>query len=112
IFDVKSGKGSVGELLYDTTFVTILNKTMTNFQTMSDSLVLVTKDIQLISDLILNGNGALGTVLTDSTFDNNLNETMQHIKTTSESLEENMEALKHNILFRRYYKKKAKEKKE
>lgn len=107
--NVRAGKGTVGELLNDTTFSVKFNQTMTNLQDVSDSLIAVSGNLQLITAQITNGEGAVGTILTDSTFDHNLTETMKNLKTSSTLLEENLEALKHNILFKRYFKKQEKD---
>jgi len=112
VSNVNSGKGSIGQLLKDTTFSIKLYQTMTNLQNVSDSLIHVAGNIQVITDKVTNGNGAITTIFTDTTFDNNLNETMKNLKRSSETLDENLEALKHNILFRKYFKKQAKKMKE
>jgi len=112
VSNVNSGNGSIGQLLKDTTFSVKLYQTMTNLQNVSDSLMHVAGNIQVITDQVTKGDGAVTTVLTDTTFDNNLNETMENLKRSSKTLEENLEALKHNILFRNYFKKQAKKLKE
>ena len=55
------------------------------------------------------GEGTLGRLIQDTTFAENLNQTMVNLKSSSESLDENMEAVKHNIFFKGYFNKKAKE---
>jgi phospholipid/cholesterol/gamma-HCH transport system substrate-binding protein len=45
----------------------------------------------------------------DTSIVNNIDETIINLKESSVGLNENMEALKHNFLFRGYFKKKAKE---
>lgn len=55
------------------------------------------------------GEGTLGMLIKDTTTAINLSETMFHLNKSSQSLDENMEALKHNFLFRGYFKRKAKE---
>jgi phospholipid/cholesterol/gamma-HCH transport system substrate-binding protein len=54
------------------------------------------------------GNGTLGRLIQDSTIAENLNLTIKNLKTSSKSLDENMNAAKHNILFRGYFNKKKK----
>jgi len=108
VSNVNSGKGSIGQLLKDTTFSVKLYQTMTNLQNVSDSLIRVAENIQVITYQVTNGNGAVTTILTDTAFDNNLNETMENLKKSAETLEENLQALKHNILFRKYFKKQEK----
>jgi phospholipid/cholesterol/gamma-HCH transport system substrate-binding protein len=48
----------------------------------------------------------------DTTFVNNLNESMKNVRSGTKNFDEYMEALKHNILLRNYFKKKEKAAKE
>lgn len=106
--DIENGKGLVGSLLYDSTFIQKFDNTMTNLQAVSDSLGKVTHDISQIAAHVKKGEGAAGTILMDEKFEKDLNETLENVKSASKALNENMEALKHNILFRRYFKKQQK----
>jgi phospholipid/cholesterol/gamma-HCH transport system substrate-binding protein len=54
------------------------------------------------------GNGTLGRLIQDTTIAENLNQTIVNLKKSSKGLGENMEAAKHNFLFRGYFKKKEK----
>lgn len=54
------------------------------------------------------GNGTLGRLIQDSNLAENLNQTMLNLKKSSKGLDENMEAAKHNFLFKGYFNKKAK----
>jgi phospholipid/cholesterol/gamma-HCH transport system substrate-binding protein len=57
---------------------------------------------------INNGYGTLGQLINDTTIAPNLSETVVNLKNSTEALNENMEALKQNFLFRGYYKRQAK----
>ena len=109
IKEVKQGKGTIGQLIKDTSMVRQLNKSMLNIKQISDSLTLVVNDMHFISGKIKTGEGAIGKILIDTAFANNMNQGMIHIKNGSKHLEENLEALKHSILLRKYFKKQAKE---
>lgn len=106
---VKEGKGTIGALLTDTSFSSRLNQSIVNIQLITDSLALVTGDMHYITTKVKKGEGAIGTVLMDTTFVHNLNKTMENAKNGTKGFDDNMEALKHNILLRNYFKKKAKE---
>ncbi len=106
---IKDGKGTIGALIADTSFAIKLNQSIVNIKLITDSLALVTGDMHYISSKIKKGEGAIGTVLMDTTFVNNLNESMRNIKSGTKSFDEDMEAVKHNILLRNYFKKKEKE---
>lgn len=107
--DIERGEGLMGTLLHDTVIMQRVDKTMRNLQVVSDSLGHLTNDIARITEHVKGGKGAAGTILMDEKFDQNLNETIENMKKASKSLEENMEALKHNFLFRRYFKNQKKE---
>lgn len=106
--DIQSGKGLVGSLLYDSTLFKKMDNTFTNIQNVSDSVSQLTTDISTISGKVKKGEGAAGTLLMNEDFEDDLTETVKNMKNASQALEENLEALKHNILFRRYFKKKQK----
>lgn len=109
--DVKGGKGTVGKLLTDTSFMVKLDNTLLGIQNVTDSLSKLSGNISQITDDINEGKGAAGKVLKDEQFDKDLTETLENMKRASKALEEDLEALKHNIFFRGYFKKKAKEEK-
>jgi phospholipid/cholesterol/gamma-HCH transport system substrate-binding protein len=109
---VKEGKGTIGALIADTTFAVKLNQSIINIKLITDSLALVTGDMHYITSKVKKGEGGIGTVLMDTTFVNNLNETMKNVRSGTKSFDEDMEALKHNILLRNYFKKKEKAAKE
>ncbi|MCC6837925.1 MAG: MCE family protein, partial [Bacteroidia bacterium] len=106
---VREGKGTIGALVTDTAFSSKLHQSIVNIELISDSLALVTGDLHYVTSKIKKGEGAIGTVLMDTMFVNNLNKSMQNIESGTKGFDDNMEALKHNILLRNYFKKKEKE---
>ena len=107
--NIESGKGTVGMLLSDSISAQKIKMAISNIQQLSDSLIEVSGDLKQITRKINNSEGAVGTILTDTLFAGQLKETMLHLKNSSISLEQNLEALKSNFLFRRYFKKQEKE---
>lgn len=69
---------------------------------------IITQDLSEIMYKINSGNGTLGRLIEDSTIAENINTTIVNLKKSSKGLNENMEAAKHNILFRGYYNKNSK----
>jgi phospholipid/cholesterol/gamma-HCH transport system substrate-binding protein len=69
---------------------------------------IITFQLAEIMIKINSGEGALGRLIRDTAFAENLNQTMVNLKSSSEGLEENMEAVKHNFLFKGYFNRKAK----
>lgn len=107
---VKEGKGTLGALLVDTSLSNNLHQSVVNIKMVSKDLAIVSGDLSHITKGIKNGEGAVGTLLMDTTFVHNMNKSMENINTGSKGLSDNMEALKHSIFLRKYFKKQEKEK--
>lgn len=105
ITDVKSGKGVVGALITDTSLSRSIKQTIVNIKFTSDTLAYITGDLKSVSQRIKNGEGAIGTILMDTNFVHNLNKSMENIEKGTDGFNQNMEALKHSILLRKYFKK-------
>lgn len=108
VTDVKAGKGTIGKLLTDTSLSGKLNETIVNIEQITDKMAVISGDLSTFSEKIKNGEGAVGTLLMDTIFAGNLNKSMESIKEGAKGFNENMEALKHNILLRKYFKQKDK----
>ncbi|HKJ80242.1 MAG TPA: MlaD family protein [Prolixibacteraceae bacterium] len=134
MMNINSGQGTMGRLIQDSTIAENINQTIENFKKSSEGLdatIKVTQEnvfafmegllktvektevasnqLGEIMVKINSGNGTLGMLIQDSTIAGNLNETVINLKHSSQNLDENMEALKHNFLFRGYYRRQAKE---
>src|SRR6185437_561097 len=100
--DITTGKGSVGRLLKDTAFASALEAAVAKISSAGDQL---NSAAARIGNLAGNAN----TLVTDSTLSANLSASMENIRKGTAAFNENMEALKHNFLFRGYFKKQEKE---
>jgi phospholipid/cholesterol/gamma-HCH transport system substrate-binding protein len=132
--NINNGQGTLGRLIQDSTVAENINQIIGNFKTSSEGLdetIEVTKEnvfafmeslkktaaksevasnqLGEIMIKINSGEGTLGRLIQDTTLATNLDVTVINLKESSVGLNENMEALKHNFLFRGYFKKKAKE---
>ena len=132
--DINNGQGTLGRLIQDSAVIVNINEILGNFKTSSEGLdetIEVTKEnvfafmkslqktvaktevasneLGEIMTKINSGEGAIGMLLKDTSIVNNIDETIVNLKESSVGLNENMEALKHNFLFRGYFRKKAKE---
>lgn len=107
--DLKTGKGIAGSLLYDTVSSATLKTGIQQLQEASQKMFQVTKDIKILTEKIKNGEGAAGLLMSDSAFATDLERSVRNIQSGTDRFDQNMEALKHNFLFRGYFKKQQKE---
>lgn len=69
----------------------------------------ISNDMAAISSNIRKGKGTIGRLFTDESLANNISSTMNNVSNASGKLNENIEAMRGNIFFRRYFRKKARE---
>lgn len=75
----------------------------------ADNAAIISDELAEILIKVNSGNGTIGRLLQDSTIADNINETIINLKRSTKGLDENMEAAKHNILLKGYFKDKEKE---
>ncbi|MFU8845133.1 MAG: MlaD family protein, partial [Bacteroidales bacterium] len=132
--NINSGKGMLGQLIVDSVIAGNVSQTIANFMKSSegfDETIEVTKEnvfefmekLQLtvakteiasnalgeIMVKINSGEGTLGMLIQDTTMAYNLDRTLINLKQSSQGLDDNMQALKANIFFRKYFRKQAEE---
>lgn len=109
-------EGTLATLFTDTTLARQFKQTLQNIQTVEGNADRLVQNLnQVISsvDKDLNQNkGTIGVLLKDSTLSNGLRHTLNNVEESTEALKLNMEALKHNFLFRGYFRKMEKQKKQ
>ncbi len=110
--DINNGKGIIGKLITDTAIAFKLDRTINNFNSSGDKMLSITSDLNSIIGNVKKGQGTVGSLLTDTTTVHNLNNSILSIDKAATNLDENMEALKHSIFLRNYYKQKEKETKQ
>lgn len=111
---VKNGKGSVGAVLTDTVFASNLNEAIIKIKTVgdrADELAGTLNDVVAdIKQEVLQGKGTVNALLRDSLMVTKINSSLDNIQKGTDAFSQNMEALKHNFLFRGYFKKQEKQK--
>ncbi len=108
IQDIKNGKGVAGTLLNDSASTVRVKNSIHQLQLMTEKALQVTTDIKLLTEKIKNGEGGTGVLMSDTTFAKDLKKSMKNIEIATDRFNENMEAMKHNFLFRGYFKKQEK----
>jgi phospholipid/cholesterol/gamma-HCH transport system substrate-binding protein len=87
-----------------------LVETSVSFKQTADETNAMIKDLNKnINSLLSDQNSPLGVVTKDDKAAENIRNTISNLASSSSKLSENMEALQHNIFFRRYFRKKEKE---
>jgi|SRR5690606_19574612 len=97
------------EVLTDTVVYSNLKTTMAELMETTRFASEVTENLNKASSKLNSGDNALGLLLNDKETAQQLKETLKNLESSTEKLDENMEALQHNFLFRGYFKKKAKQ---
>ncbi len=114
ITDVKNGKGSAGVLLTDTAFSHNLNEAVLKIKSIGDAAdalaAEITKMIKGFQHDLNSGSGTAHALLKDSLMAVKLNTSLENIQKGTEGFNQNMEALKHSIFFRGYFRKLDKKK--
>ena len=112
---IKKGEGSLGALIADTGFVQNLNEAVNKIQLVGSNANSLVSNLNELAEGIQKdidkGSGAANLVLKDSAFAGHINKSLQNIEKATETFNQNLEALKHNILFRGYFRKLEKQKK-
>jgi len=99
-----------GLLLSDSTAQKNFSTIIEDLQVSSSQIKMISTDLGEFSTNLNSEKGALNFMLKDTGFVKNIDQSMQNIEEASFRFNENMEALKHNILFRGYFRKQAREK--
>lgn len=122
--EVQGSTGLLHQLLYDTTVLDNLNSSIAQVDTVAahlepflqelqhsaENLSVSSATLRNLLDQLDSGQGTASMLLKDSTAAEDLRQILENLNEGTARFNENMEALKHNFLFRRYFKKKEKEK--
>jgi phospholipid/cholesterol/gamma-HCH transport system substrate-binding protein len=82
---------------------------MLKVNTTADNAIIISDQLAEILIKVNSGEGTIGRLLQDTTIAENINQTIINLKRSSKGLDENMEAAKHNILLKGYFKGKKKD---
>ena len=95
-------------LVSDTVIFSRLRSASAQIEKVSETANDITESLRTASIQLNDPNTPVGTLLSDQQAASNLKATLQNLQQSTEKLDENMEALQHNFLFRGYFRKKAK----
>jgi phospholipid/cholesterol/gamma-HCH transport system substrate-binding protein len=115
IADVKQGKGSMGKIIPDTAIAYNLNEAIEKIKLVGNQADILAADLHAftlsVKNDVNNGKGTVHSLLKDSILVQKLNNSLQNIEKGTDGFNQNMEALKSNFLFRGYFRKLEKQKK-
>jgi len=80
---------------------------MSSLKVTAGNAEVITQELAEIMTKINSGDGTLGRLIQDTTIAKNIDQTIINLKKSSKGLNENMEAVKHNFLFKGFFNKKA-----
>lgn len=102
---------ALGILLNDSVSGKQIKTIIDNLEATSIKIQSITQNLDTLSYSMAKDDGALKYLTTDTVLVNQLQSTIQNVEQGVERFNENMEALKHNFLFRGYFKKLEKQEK-
>ncbi|AEV98245.1 mammalian cell entry protein [Niastella koreensis] len=110
---IKNGKGSVGAVLTDTAFASNLNEAIIKIKSVGDRADELAGALnEVVADVkqeVHQGKGTVNALLKDSAMVVKINASLDNIQKGTDAFNQNMEAMKHNFLFRGYFKKQEKQ---
>ena len=108
--DVNEGRGLAGWLVNDTSTQMKIKLTLNELRLAADNINASTDSLnKLVSDLS-RGKGTIPALMKDTSMVNDLRSALQNLNEGTGKFNENMEALQHHFLFRKYFKDKEKKK--
>lgn len=109
--EINHGDGLVAKLITDTTYAGTFENTLQNLSTTGANTKKMSDDLKEIIGRINTNDNAVGVLLSDTAFAQKLKLTLDNTESATLKLDQNMEAMKHNFLFRGYFRKQQKQQK-
>jgi phospholipid/cholesterol/gamma-HCH transport system substrate-binding protein len=107
-----NGNGLAQKLFTDTALVTQLTSSLQQIEQASNQTSVIMSDLKSVVDDMKQGDGTAGLILSDTMLRQSLFKSAVNIEQGTDRFNQNMEALKSNFLFRRYFKKIEKDQRE
>ncbi len=100
---------SVNDLVIDTVIYKKLQGTIFQLKNAADTFAVFSTNLKKASDRLNQKNNTVGAFLNDSIMLESIKITLKNMETSSQKLDEDLEALQHNIFLRGFFKKKEKQ---
>lgn len=109
IKEVNDGDGLITRLINDSTYAQKVDSTITNIASAGENARKISEELREVIKKMNNNDNALGVLLADTAVAAQLKTTLENAESASLKLDENMEALQHNFLFKGYFRRQKKE---
>lgn len=103
--EARNGEGMIGTALSDTAISNNMQRTFANLQQASYTLTASLRNLQQLSEQLNTDEGTIALLAGDSALASDLRNTIHSAREGAEGFNQNMEALKHSFLVRRYFRK-------
>ncbi len=101
-------KGFINKIISDTSIYTSLAASAEGLKTSINSFGMFMTELQHVGEKLNQKENAIGMLMNDSTVANDIHEIILNLRSSSKKLDEDLEALQHNFLFRNFFRKKNK----
>ncbi len=102
---------SIHDLASDTILYRSVKSSLKTLQNATSSVSQFSNNLEKVSQNLNKKDNAIGVLLNDDEVGNSMKKTMKNLESGSKKLDEDLEAIQHNFLLRRFFKLKAKEEK-
>lgn len=99
----------INDLLTDTVVFADLRSVVAQLHGITQSAGDLVQNLEQTTEKLNQDNNAVGVLLNDPEMAERIRNTMKNLETSTQKLDQNMEALQHNFLFRGYFRKQARE---
>ena len=110
--DLRHGDGLLPMLIADTGYAQTFQNALASIEKFSVNAEAVSESLQTLATRMNDKDNAVGVLLADTVAAAQLKTTIENAAQASKKLDENMEALQHNFLFRGYFRRMEKEARE
>jgi phospholipid/cholesterol/gamma-HCH transport system substrate-binding protein len=104
---LRTNNGVLNTLFYDTLLSYKVKRTVGRIDSAGATFDKLGKKLNELSSQVNMREGALGLMVSDTVFAGNLKSTVKNFNNGAKGFDENMEALKHSLFLRKYYKRKS-----
>src|SRR5690606_6070439 len=95
----------INDLLTDTVIYGNLQEAVAQLQGITQTASALVTNLNQTTEKLDDRDNAVGVLMNDPEMAASIRQTMQHLEQSSEKLDQNMEALQHNFLFRGFFRK-------